>query len=289
MSRGQDLLELFVAPGSAALLPWRLAAAWLRRLAACEALYREETLAARAQAARAPGSAVDQSWVRRFRFVKLVDHADLYFSLTRGDAWLDTCVEVRGRWPARGPFIAFTFHWGTGFWSLRHLRRAGHRPAMLSTPIGASPLPDDWRGRYAHLRNRAVERACGEPVIYLGGAKARIREHLTGGGVLVGLLDVPRCQTPESLPVTVRGRETSLPRGLFALAMELGLPMVPFVFRLNAETGQRQLDIKTALAAGSEEALAQQAASLFEGLLAEDSAAWHRWPDADLFFPSNAP
>jgi hypothetical protein len=284
----RDALELYLEPASAALLPWPWAFRWLRLLARHARPYAEQTEAAE-QCARSHGEAgTGPEWRWRHRLVRLVDHADLYLSLTRRDTWLDRNIEVSGAWPSRGPFLAVTFHWGTGFWSLRHLRRSGFRPAMLSTPVTLTPAALDLRARYARLRNREVARASGEPVIYLGGAKSRIRAHLAQGGVLVGLLDVPASQTPQVLPVRMLGRDSAFPRGIFDLAQESQLPIVPFLFGLDPVSGRRQLQIHGPLSGSGPQAWAEAAADAFTRALENDSPAWHRWPDAPLFFPAGA-
>ncbi len=280
----RDLLDLYLAPASAGLLPWPRAFRWLRWLASRELLYTQDVAAAKRERETVLRSETPAQWRDSFRLVKLVDHADLYLSLTRSDSWMKRYLRVSGAWPKQGPFIAFTFHWGTGFWSLRHLRATGLRPAMLSTPLGPAPPLGDWRGRYGFWRNREVARATGEAIIYLGGAKDKIRRHLASGGVVVGLMDVPSCQTPESIAVEILGRPSALPRGLLDLASELSVPLVPFLLSLDIATGQRHLRICSPLAGASTEDLARDAAALMSETLGADPPAWHRWADASLFF-----
>lgn len=286
LSSWRNFAELYFLPASAALLPWGFAFRWLRFWAGFRWPFALETQAAIREASNIGMDRADEQWIQKYKLVKFVDHADLYFSLTRTDRWLTKWVTVSGEWPRQGPFIAFTYHWGTGLWVLRHLRRAGLQAAMLSTPLdNAAPILD-LRARYGQLRNWEVQRATAEAVIYLGGARDKIRDHLRSGGAIVALVDVPRNQTPESLEVTVLGRETSLPRGLFALSSEESIPMIPFVFVLDCETGSRRLEILPALAGADEKTLANEAARIFGNLLERDSAAWHRWPDASYFFPA---
>jgi len=284
----RDLFELYLAPASAALLPWPLSIRWLRWLARREWLYAAEVAAAKRARQEVLGVESPAAWCEEFRLVRLVDHADLYLSLTRSDDWMKRHLRVSGAWPLQGPFIAFTFHWGTGFWSLRHLRRAGFRPAMLSTPLGPPPALSDWRARYGFRRNREVARASGEGVIYLGGAKDKLRAHLAAGGVVVGLLDVPPGQTPESVAVDIFGRPSALPRGMLDLAVELRLPLVPFFLSLDALTGERRLRICPPLAGATAEELAPAAAQLLNDAVAACPPAWHRWADASLFFSAAA-
>ena len=111
--QGRDLLQLWLLPGLAAVLPWRWCFALYRRLARWPWLYRAEVEAALAGAQLrgwlAPAEAA--RWATERRLVSLVDHADFFLSRTRGDGWLRRHVEVRGQWPAhlaRGTLVRFS-------------------------------------------------------------------------------------------------------------------------------------------------------------------------------------
>ena len=53
-----------------------------------------------------------REWKKRYRLIRLVDHCDLFLVRTRTRRWFRKHVDVDGAWPASGPFIAMTFHWG---------------------------------------------------------------------------------------------------------------------------------------------------------------------------------
>jgi hypothetical protein len=197
-------------------------------------------------------------------------------------------LHVEGSWPTVTPFMAVTLHWGNGLWSLRHLCRHGYHAALVSAPIGESgDGARNLRSRYSLLRNQEVARASGRPVIYTGRSLANIRAHLAANGVLVALLDVPRDQTPESIPASLIGRDSTLPRGLFRLAAELRIPMVFFRLGTDIANGERRLVIYPEVSSRSEFELARAYSEFFNATLKIDFAAWHRWSDVDRFFPAS--
>ncbi len=99
-------------------------------------------------------------WRRAWRLVQLVDHADLFIASTRRAGWIDANVSIEGAWPATGPILAVTCHWGAGLWALRHLARSGHPAHFLARALeDDAPGADAWRRRYGRLRIRATERA----------------------------------------------------------------------------------------------------------------------------------
>ena len=101
-TEARDALELLLLPGLAALLPWR-AAFWLfKHMAGWAWLYRGQCERALA-GARSHGRVDDPArWLREYRLVILVDHADHFLSRTRSDAWLRRHVRVTGEWALQG-------------------------------------------------------------------------------------------------------------------------------------------------------------------------------------------
>ena len=95
----QRLVERWLLPALAAVLPWRACFRVYRAVARASWPFRAETDAAHAAAARYldPGDAA--RWRRTHRLVRLVDQADYYLSRYRGDHWLDRHVLTHGAWP----------------------------------------------------------------------------------------------------------------------------------------------------------------------------------------------
>lgn len=282
----QRLVERWLLPALAAILPWRACFRVYRAVARASWPFRAETDAAHAAAARYldPGDAA--RWRRTHRLVRLVDQADYYLSRYRGDHWLDRHVLTHGAWPGRGePFLALGYHWGAGLWALRSLRRAGHGAAFLSAEVDARQLGVGGVAlRQARRRMRELERAGGLAPIYLGGASAAMQAVFAQGDVVVALIDVPPRAGQGTAPVTLLGRAARLPDGLLRLAQRERVPLVPFAMGVDPASGERRLDIGAPIAVAEVDAAARAVAAHFDPLLARESAAWHLWPQADAFF-----
>ena len=279
-------------PALAAALPWPAGFALLARVAGSDQVRFETEDAAYAQAQRFGGTGLPEAggangaaWRRAWRLVRLVDHADLFLTLSRSDRWLDRNVSVHGAWPASGPFLAVTCHWGAGLWALRHLGRSGIRSRFLARRLTEAEFGGDpGRRRYMHMRIRATERATRAPVIYTAGATAEIAAALDEGIRIVALCDVPLPAGRSKIEVPFRGGRLTMPRGLIALACARNVPVVLFSAGIDRTTGQRRLDIAPAEIFRDPAVMAGALAQWLDTLLVRDAPAWHMWPYAAELF-----
>ena len=92
----RDLIELVLLPGLAAVLPWRWCFALFKALAHRPWLYRQACERALAEAKARVTIDDEARWLWTRRLITLVDHADLYLSATRSNAWLRQHVTVQG-------------------------------------------------------------------------------------------------------------------------------------------------------------------------------------------------
>jgi phosphatidylinositol dimannoside acyltransferase len=283
----RELVEWVLLPGLAMLLPWQLCFPLYRWLAGWQRLYWAETRAAM-DAAAGFGLVHDPvAWGRAYRLMRLVDHADLYLSRFRGDGWMRRHVALRsGAWPTdQGPFLAITFHWGSGLWGLRHMRAGGRSCAVLVRDI---PI-EQFVGRpvlawYAALRTRETARAGGGGVIYASSSSlTRIRRQFRGGGNIVALLDVPPEPGQKSLTCEFFGRPAAFPRGLMHLAVSEKMPVVVYDVTLARDTGKRVLNMENLGSFSDERALLTVLVSRLETLVRSDPASWHHWPGIGTF------
>lgn len=277
-------------PVAAAALPPRARFRLLARVAASDNVaFPEEAqayaLAKRFGYARLPETGptpVDEAtWRRAWRLVQLMDHADLFVALTRGSRWFNGQADVRGDWPATGPFLAVTFHWGAGLGSLGHLANSGHRARFLSGRFADADFGNDaWRVRYVKLRIRAVERVTGAPVIYTGGASSHIDDAFARGTCVVALCDVPPSAGRSTIDASLNGLQLRMPLGLARLACARRIPVVSFVAGVDRVTGRRHLAIDEARIFSDPASLAAALAARLGTQLECDAAAWHMWPYA---------
>ncbi|HOV58036.1 MAG TPA: hypothetical protein PLN91_09170 [Rhodanobacteraceae bacterium] len=278
-----DALQFFLAPGLAALLPWRLARRWLRWLAGFGRGPFAE--ASRAALATAPAH-FDVGDAARFaadvRLVWLLDTTDLYLSLRHRDrAWRPWHVQRVGEWPRGGAFIATGFHHGTGLWAFRSLAEAGRDSMLVSArwdrgDFAGLPL----RYAYGRLRGAEVERLGANPVAFRPGARAPLSAALARGACVVGVIDMPPRLAPRGQrPVRLLGQRASFPDGLLALAREAGVPLVPYWIEFDLVACTRRLCIGAPLDPHDVDGTLQALADILDAQIRRTPAAWTFWPE----------
>lgn len=283
----RDVLELVLLPGLAAVLPWAWCFAGFKRFARWRWLYREPCEEALRQARSRGWAGEDEAhwlWVRRL--VTLVDHADHYLGLWRGDAWMQKHLQVQGQWPSPGNTVLLvTLHWGAGYWGLRHAAASGLQPHALVASLGSQA----YKGRtvlswYASARNANVARTLRASTIDIAQHLKQVIRALKTGQALLGVMDVPADEAKASIPIELLGMKASVPRGLLRLAVDQQVPVVLYATGLNTQTGGRFLQIKPLGVSTSVDSLASQVFGELERLIAKDAPAWHFWGIAERFF-----
>lgn len=286
----RDAIECVLVPATIALLPFRAGLAVARVVARIPWLYRQYTAGFAEGAARLGVAPDPEALLRRRRLYVLLDHVDLYWNRFRDPAWVLRNVQIEGRWPAgEKPFVAVFYHWGYGLTAMRHLSATSHVARLVGRPIAEAQLAArPWQLRYARMRYAAAASAGAGPVIFWGGAKARIREALrTPATAVLGAVDVPPTETHSLTPVRLLGRQTSFTHGLVDLAIEAGVPVVTFRMGLSPDGRRQILRIDAPIDAGGIDRgqLMQRLAERLDALIAQDAAAWSLWAWLDAFFP----
>lgn len=280
--------ECLLLPALAAALPWRVAWPLLRAFAG-RGFFFEDGAARAARAAAERGLCGEAAaWMHAHRLMRIVDQVDPAISSLRGDSWMDRNLSVDGDPLPPGPCVLIGFHYGTGFWSLRHLRRRGHRVSFLSVRIDAAhgagqPL---LRRAFMHWRVHQVVRAGNAPVIYVGGSTDKIRAALREGISILGLIDVPQPAGAGRVPVPFLGSVAYFPDGLVRLAAAEGVPLIAYVAQLDPRTGRRRLTL-TKLPIPGEDPM-QSLAAILERAVRDDPPAWHFWEFWPLFVKTPA-
>ncbi len=280
----RDALELLLLPGVAAVLPWCWAFRVFRRMAGWSWLYRGQCERALA-GARRHGRVDDAArWLREYRLVILVDHADHFLSRTRSDAWLRRHVRATGQWAVQGQAaLLVTFHWGCGMWAQRH----AHAHGLLPHTLVASP--QGLRGRtvlrwYIGQRLRTLERAEGRPVIHVPGPMRTLRRAWGAQEQVVVVIDVPADQVPGTLSLPVLGQAVRVPAALARLAVEQRVPVTVYTLDLDLHSGRRHLRLYPLGVPDDAETLLRQVFGHFEAAVSARPASWHLWSEAERFF-----
>lgn len=275
------LVEFWLLPLLVALLPYRAGLALARWLAAHLSLY--EAVTQRAWDAYATvGSGDERKWKSEFRLTQLLDHADLFWSLTRSDAWILARMALPrlDPWPAGG-LLVIGFHYGQGLWLLRWLCAAG-KPARFLSVRFSRPDFETWlHYAYARLRMRAVEAAEGAPPIYTGGGRRAIGQTLEDGGCVFGLIDVAvadAAQRPGN--GTLFGRPVVFADGLLESARAVDPPVLIATARRDAGA---LLRVDARLHVSSRGLTMATISTELRQRLDPAPAAWHVWGLWPLF------
>ena len=292
-TEARDLIELVLAPGLAAVLPWRWCFAFFKRLARVRWLY-GAACAQALQQAQARGQVAEGDaarWLAVRRLVTLVDHADHYLAASRSNAWMRRHLAVQGQWPrADQAGIFCTFHWGAGMWALRHAGASnlqGHAlvAAMEGTPFAGRTVLH-W---YVRARTRSVGHALGRVPLVVSGSLRPVIQALRRNEQVLAAVDVPSDQVSASVPICLRGMTARVPKGLLRLAVDYKVPVTVYVTGLNVQNGQRSLRIVQLGAWDVLDALVAAVFGHLESALCEDAAAWHFWGESHRFFSAPPP
>jgi hypothetical protein len=263
------LWEFWVLPLVVALLPYRAGIALARWCASTLPLYDERARAGLAhyRAVRPRGDA--ERWLTEFRFTQLIDHADLFWALTRSERFLLSRFDVPPR-PGAPPLMVISMHFGQGLWLLPWLRAGGTPARFLSVRFDATAFESRLHYLYARLRMRVVERMAGVPAIYTGGARNEIAATLSQRGAVYGLIDVPM-STPPAPNGTLFGAPVFWPSGLVDAAHAAGADMLLLTAHCEAD-GRRRV-VAERIAATN----VGDIASRFGARIDAAPGAWHVW------------
>ena len=217
-------VELWLLPFAVAALPYRAGIALARSLARMLPLYRDATDASAAAWREATGGPDEAAFRAGYRFTQLVDHADLFWVLTRSRRFLrERLAAPRFDAPAGQPLLVLSFHFGQGLWLIDALAAQGHAVRFVSIRLDRGDSPSTLAHAYARLRIAAVARLSGSPLIFTGGARRAIGEALSAGGSVYGLVDVPIPGGSEQVAnASLLGRPVLLPTGLLEAAQGRG-------------------------------------------------------------------
>jgi hypothetical protein len=267
-------IELWLLPALVAFLPYRTGIALARALCAWLPLYREATEASVAQWRRVAHGGDERAWRAAYRFALLVDHADLFWSLTRRPTSMRTRLRLPPIVLPDGPLVIVSFHYGQGLWLLDWLRSLGRAPRFLSIRLVRENAGSALEYAYAVLRNRQVERLSGVAPIYTGGARAQIAATLAMGGTVYGLIDVPVAPQARTANAHLFATPASLPTGLVESAAAAGASLL-VVSAFATRDGAREV-AATVIPRETGSPLAAIATE-FEARLLRAPAAWHFW------------
>jgi hypothetical protein len=277
-SRLHDFWLLYAAPALPSRLPWRWAYACYRFMARFDLFPEPAAAAARVAPQFLPITDVE-ALKRHVRTVWLLDAVDLRLSLRHPTDWLPWHVTVEGAWPATGAFVAVSFHYSTGLWVFRDLRRRGRDVVLISARFDRSEYTHHpVRYRYGTSRMAEVERISEEPIAYRPGVRKRVLDVLARGMPVISVMDMPPRMAPRGQrQVPLLGTTASLPDGTVALARDAGVPLVPYWVEIDFARGTRKLVIGEPIAPGPIDRIMAELARMLDRLIRANPAAWLFW------------
>lgn len=261
------IAELWALPLLVSLLPYSagvsLAAFFARHLP----LYDVAAQAGLAEYRRVSESD-GRNWLVEYRFAQLIDHADLFWALTRPRRFLHALMDAPAGTGA-GPLLVVSMHFGQGLWLLSWLRGYGLPARFLSVRFGAEAFASTAHYLYARLRMAVVERLAGKPPIYTGGARRELIATLRSGEVAYGLIDVPTSGQPAN--ALLFGTPIHWPTGLMDCARSEAVDLL-LLTACCERNGRRRVDADRV-----PQASAGEIAEIFERRIRAHPGAWHFW------------
>lgn len=277
LRRGRKILELFVIPGLAALLPWPLSRRLLFRIARWTWLYRREVEAATEHAARA-GFAPDRSWfAHRLRWRILVDHMDCYLAPLRGAGYLRRYVRASGAsLPPSGGVVLIGSHHGCGYFLLLWAASLG-RPLEFVVPRLAPVMrsPSPIENLYVRLRYRLGQIAAGRPLIHHGRAAQQIVSLLRQGRTTMALCDLPTARA-DAVEVELAGCKARLAPNMFRLAAKAGAQVLLYAGDTDLDTGLRTIELRP-MQADTPADQVREYARFLDASIRRDPSGWRFW------------
>ncbi len=223
--------------------------------------------------------------IRQMRLHRLVDLADYYKSWYTTLGWLKRYWRVAGdplpdakQYPA---VLFITFHYGQGFWALRHFQEHGLSMAALYRPPPKPVCGDYFNYWFFWVRLRSIFRLTKTEPIRVGDDKSELTalvRRLVRQQQPVGVMpDIPT-DPAHAVEVSLLGKRAYFASALLRLVVKKKIPVVLYTSVLDLQTAARNVNIKVLYEHTNVDELAQALASCLEAAVLNDATAWHLWP-----------
>ena len=275
-----DYYEQVFLPSLPRWMPRALAFQCFRK-AATRLVFAESVDAIHAAAIRESCVPIGENFAVQQRLNRLLDMSD---AMSGGATFTD--ISVIGAWP-KPPFVAVSFHFGTGLAALAELRRNGTPCAFISRKFDAGEFQArPMLARAVEARLSGIARATAHPIVFRGGNYENMKALLDSGVSVCGLIDTPARTGQRAIATRLFDRTVYLPTGLLRLASEAKVPLVIFSATPNLADGSRIVRIDAPMPADHMQQLADSAMRHLEERIRALPAAWSFWPQlAELQSP----
>lgn len=222
--------------------------------------------------------------LRQIRLHRLVDLADYYKSWVTTRLWLRRYWRVTGEPlpdPQQHPAVLFvTFHYGAGFWALRHFHERGLSMAALYRPPPPARLGEYLNSLFFWLRLSSIKRLSGSQPIRVGDNQSELSalvRRLVRDHKPVGVMpDIPTSQE-YAVAATLLGQRVYFASALLRLVVKHKIPVALYTSVTDLQDGGRNMQLHVLYEYDCLETLAQKLASCLEQALTNDPTAWHLW------------
>jgi lauroyl/myristoyl acyltransferase len=240
-----------------------------------------------------PGASVSaeatEEVLRRYFEVLFCDDIDAFIYLFGFSKWFLKRVRIEGEEYLKGALrqkggVLMSCHFGGGFWVLPFLRARGFKVRFFSADIKKEDYPDrKVLYYYLRLRSWAVERASGEGILFRKKGRQGLTQSLQEGAWVLVLLDVPPHLVQEKAEVSFLGRRAWFPKGIFSIAKETKVSVLPF-FSFLERRGYRRIVFERPMEVVDEVESLNESVAMLEKRVRERPDHWHFWPIAHQFF-----
>ena len=283
----ERLRDQLLYPVFLALMPGKQRKRLARYIRSNEAIFRFEIQQARIGYLASGLSQPADEVMADLRLTRVIDFADPWLSLMRGDTWFRRHVKVTAepRAPGQGALFVI-FHFGGGWWMSRYFRLIGERISIIMfRGFAGRSASDRLAQAFGMMRMKWIERICRSPLIVTneGGVKQKMCEVWRRGDHIYIASDIPAVLVRGTVGVPFFGSTGYFPLRPFVLAAEQKVPVYMLVAAWDAETLQPTLNICELHGATPHEQLATLVAK-HEALMRARPGAWHLWGEWPLFF-----
>lgn len=274
------LFELYLIPGVVFFFPYRWGFALLKQFAQYDRLYRADAQAGLLHAKKYVDVPSDQEFLYKFRLTRLVDHADLWWSLSRSrKVVLKFCRNTDALALTSRSLVICFFHWGAGLWLVDALNQTTKLPvAVLARKATKQSMGGYLAYFYGKIRFWKMAHVGGHQPIYPPKSLHRAAILLDEGGVVMGAPDIaPTGRHAQSCRIF--GKDARFTNGLFSLVKEQTHDLHAAAMVLDEETGMREIWV-----ASDNDGPFPSSLVFFEHLLKEKPWAYHLWPWFEQFY-----
>ncbi len=279
----RDLVLLYLLPMIALVLPWAFAFQLFKWVSKYFPVYQAALDGNFYHASQFYPDLVEKQFNYNQRLLLLVDNADFWlcrFRPTKMMSLIKPGKENQG-WPSTQGYIALGLHWGTGFPALIEISKHQLVPKFVfSDPEFQFSQQGLLESAYKDIRRNWFHRiANGRAIVAGRGAFKEIEQATKQKHVPVILYDAPQNNKSGIKAYKLKNQQFTyqIASGFITIITRKQAPYVLFSYKLDINTGFRQLNITQLKSADNTESLLKDLSDFFFENLDSDPSLWYFW------------